>query len=149
MRPAELANAFFMVAIIGRMVVAGNDTGEGIAKHLTQHFSTATGGDMKEDGPRRDKSPEVPSFALVFPAGLINIKGERRSGILSDSTDHRQAGIGDTFGGIADGTGGDANTKECLHNLGNTPAGDAMRCSQISDGCVGSRAKVGMGDMLW
>ena len=76
MRPAELAEAVSVVACIGRMIVAGNDPGEGIAKHFSQHFGTATGRYMKEDGPWSDKSPEKAAFALVFPAGFINVEGQ-------------------------------------------------------------------------
>lgn len=115
-----------MVACIGRMIVTGNDTGEGIAKHFSQHFGAATGRHMKEDGLWSDKSPEKATFSLVFPAGFINIQEQGRSGILFDGVDYRQTGVGGTFGSIADGTGGDCNAKERLHNLGNSPAGDAM-----------------------
>jgi len=76
MRPAELANTVFVVTGIGRMVIAGDDTGEGIAKDFAQHFSAATGGYMKEDCLRSDKGPEISSVALVFPAGFINVKGQ-------------------------------------------------------------------------
>lgn len=76
MRPAELAKAVFVVACIGRMIVAGNDPGEGIAKDFSQHFGAATGRYMKEDDPWCDKSPKEAIFALVFPAGFIDVEGE-------------------------------------------------------------------------
>jgi hypothetical protein len=88
---------------------------------------------MKEDGFRRDKGPEISSFALVFPAGFINVKGQGQSDILFDGAEYRHAGIGDSFGGIADGTGRDANAKKRLHNLRNTPAGDTMDRGQIGN----------------
>jgi len=126
MRPAELAKALFMVACIGRMIVAANDPGEGIAKHFSQYFGAATGRDMKEYGPWRDKSPEKATFALVFPASFIDIEGRGGCGIPFDDTDHRHTGLGDPFGRIADGTGGDGETKQRLHNLRNPSAGEAM-----------------------
>ncbi len=96
------------------MIVAGDDTGKGIAKHFTQHFGAATGRDMKEDGSRSDKSPEITSFAFVFPAGFIDVEGQGRSGIPFDGTDHRQTGLGDTFGSIADGAGGDGEYQRAI-----------------------------------
>ena len=76
MRPAELPQAVFVVACIGRMIVAGNDPGEGIAEHFSQHFGSSTGRYMKEYCPWRDKSPEKVIFALEFPAGFIDVEGQ-------------------------------------------------------------------------
>lgn len=75
MCPAELAEAVFMVTGIGRMIVAGNDAGKGIAKHFPQYFGTAAGRYMEEDGIWSDKSPEKATFALVFPAGFVDVEG--------------------------------------------------------------------------
>jgi len=51
----ELAKAVFVVVAIGRMLVACDDAIEGIAKGFAQHFSAATGGYLKEDGPGATK----------------------------------------------------------------------------------------------
>ncbi len=89
---------------------------------------------MKEDCLRSDKGPEISSLTLVFPAGFVNVEDQGRSDILFDGAYCRHAGIGDTFGGIADGTGRDANAKKRLHNLGNTPARDTMDRGQVCYG---------------
>ena len=81
--------AVFVVACIGRMVVDCDDPGEGIAEHFSEDFGTATGRYMKEDGPWRDKSPEKAIFALVFPAGFVNVQGQGGSDIPFDGSDHR------------------------------------------------------------
>ncbi len=97
MGPAELADALFMVGIIGRMVVAGNDPGEVFAQHFFQHLGASAGRNEEEDGTEGDKGPEIASFAFVFPAGLVDVEVWGGGDILFDNSNYRNAGLGDTL----------------------------------------------------
>lgn len=89
MSPAELAKAFLVVTAIGRMIVAGDDTGVAFAKDFFEDLGAATGRDMEENGPETDKGSEVAPVAFVFPAGFVNVEGQGGGNIAFDGTDYR------------------------------------------------------------
>jgi hypothetical protein len=148
MSPAELTPTFFVVAVVGGVVVTGDDTGRAVTEEFPQHLGAATGGDVEESGPIGDQGPEVASFALVLPAGFVDVEGQGGSDVLFDGTDHRLAGLGNPLSGIADGTGGDVEIKEGGEDIDNPPAADAMSGHQIGDGGMNPGAKLGSGDRI-
>jgi len=149
MSPAELATSVFVIAIVGRMIVATDDPGKGLAQYFPQDLGPSALRDVKKNGKRCDKAPEVASSALVFPAGFVDIEDRGGGHIVLDRANHRLAGSGNTLGNLADGAGGDVDAEECCHDFGNAPTADSMRRRQIGDGGVDSRAEVGVGNPFW
>ena len=120
-----------MVAVVRRMVVAADDACKGFAQYFLEDLGAPVLRDVEENGQRRHEAPKIALCALIFPAGFVDVECNCGGHIALDGADRRPAGLGNTFGGLADGAGGDLDPEKGCPSGGSLQL-SAIRCASKS-----------------
>lgn len=125
MGPAKLSEAF-VISPVSRVIVAGDDSLEGIAENRGKDFSAPAGSNAEVDHQRRNKDPKVEALPFRLPTGFVNIEGRRLGQGLPDLLDNRLELGADPVNDVTDRSKRDIQIEQSSHDFDHTPTGSQM-----------------------